>query len=138
MSATNESRPLTDLIGGLANDVSTLFRKEVALAKAEVGEKVSETLGAVVTLAIGGVLAIGAIGVLLAALVSFVAGLFISSGMSTTNAHALSGLIIGGIVAIAAFVMVNRGRAALSASNLKLERTTQSLERDAAAVKERL
>ena len=138
MSTTNEYRPLTDLIGGLANDVSTLFRKEVALAKAEVGEKVSATMGGIATLAVGGILAIGAIGVLLAAAVSFIAGLFLGGGMSSPNASALSGLIVGGLVAIAAFVAISRGRAALEASNFKLERTAHSLERDAAAVKERL
>src|SRR5690606_10324935 len=131
-------RSLPQLIGSVANDVSTLFRKEVELAKAEVGEKVSATMGGIATLAVGGVLAIGALGVLLAAAVSFMAGLFIGSGMDAPNAHALSGLIVGVIVALAALVAINRGRAALAASNFKLERTADSLERDATAVKERI
>jgi len=42
MSMPNESRPLAELLGGLASDISTLFRKEVQLAKAEASEKVSE------------------------------------------------------------------------------------------------
>lgn len=138
MSSTNEYRPITDLIGGLANDVSTLIRKEVQLARAEVGEKISDTMGAVQVLVAGAILALGALGVLLAAAVSFVAGMFIGGGMSETNAHALSGLIVGIIVAVAALIAIIRGRAALTASNLKLERTAHSLERDAAAVKERL
>lgn len=137
MSA-EDLRSLPQLIGSVADDVSTLFRKEVELAKAEVGEKVSATMGGIATLAIGGVLAIGALGVLLAAAVSFIAGLFIRGGMDAPNAHALSGVIVGVIVAVAALVAINRGRAALAASNFKLERTAHSLERDAAAVKERI
>lgn len=138
MSMTNESRPLTDLLGGLANDITSLFRKEVQLAKAEMTEKVTGTMASMQALVIGAILALGALGVLLAAAVSFIAGLLIGTGMDAPNAHALSGLVVGVIVAIAAYVMINRGRAALSGSNLKLERTAHSLERDAAAVKERL
>ena len=46
MSGANEGRPLAELLGGLATDISTLFRKEVQLAKTEASEKVSETMAA--------------------------------------------------------------------------------------------
>ena len=62
-----QQRSITDLFGGLANDISGLFRKEVQLAKAEVSEKLDDVIGASKGLAIGAVLAIGAIGVFLTA-----------------------------------------------------------------------
>ena len=51
----------TDLLGGLAGDISGLFRKEIQLAKAEVSEKVDHAVESSKRLAIGGVLAIGAL-----------------------------------------------------------------------------
>ena len=78
MSGVNESRPLAELLGGLATDISTLFRKEVQLAKTEASEKVSETMGAIASIAIGGVLALGALGIFLAAVVSLLAAFLVT------------------------------------------------------------
>ena len=113
MSNTQEGRPLAELIGGLAGDISSLFRKEIQLAKAEASEKLSDTIAGVVSLLIGAVLALGALGVLLAGIVTIVVG-------------------------IIAYVFVNRGLNALKASNLNMNRTAASLSRDADIVKERL
>lgn len=137
MSTTGASRPLTDLLGGFANDIASLLRKEVQLAKAEVTEKLGDTMAGMQMLVIGLVLALGALGVLLAALVSYIAGLLINAGMSAPNAHALGWLAVGVVAAIAALVMIGRGRAALNRANPKPERADNALARDAAAVKER-
>lgn len=138
MSVPHESRSLTDLIGGLANDISTLFRKEIELAKAETSEKVSQAIGGVELLLAGAVLALGALGVLLAAAVTALAAFFQGRGMGQTSANSLSAAIIGVIIAVVAWLLVSRGLSALKGNNLKLERTATSLGRDAAVVKERL
>ena len=70
MAAGEHSGGLGDLLSGLASDISGLFRKEIQLAKAEASEKLDVALGAGRNVAIGAVLAIGAIGVFLAALVA--------------------------------------------------------------------
>ena len=44
MAPLPENKSLPELIGGLASDISGLFRKEIELAKTEVSEKVSQTL----------------------------------------------------------------------------------------------
>lgn len=137
MAGSSESRPLTELISNLAGDITSLFRKEVQLAKAEASEKLSEAMGGVVQIAIGGILALGALGVLLSAAVAALAALLVSQGMGPSGANALSALIIGIIAAVVAWLFVSRGIAALKAGNLKLRRTTNSLQRDAAAVKEK-
>lgn len=138
MAAINEGRPLPELIGGLASDISTLFRKEIELAKAETSEKVSQAMGAAGSIAIGGVLALGALGVLLSAVVSLVSAMFIAWGMSETTATTLAAALVGIIVAAIAWVMIQKGLNALKGSNLKLERTSSSLGRDARMVKEKL
>jgi drug/metabolite transporter (DMT)-like permease len=138
MSQLNESRPLAELLGGLASDISNLFRKEIQLAKAEASEKVSQTIGGVVSLAIGAVLALGALGVLLSAIVSLLASFFVNQGMDPAMSNAIAAAIVTIVVGIIAYIFFNRGMSALKASNLNLNRTTASLNRDADIVKERL
>jgi len=132
-----EARPLGDLIGGLAGDVSGLFRKEIELAKAEASEKFGSVLGGMELLLAGAVIGIGAIGVLFAAIVSGIAALFVRQGMGITTANAVASLIVFVIAGLIAWAFVARGRAALSASNLRMERTAHTLAEDAAAVREK-
>jgi len=138
MSVPHESRSLPDLIGGLANDISGLFRKEIDLAKAEASEKVSSAVGGIAMIAIGGVLALGALGVLLSAIVTAIAALFVNWGWDPTISNSIAALIVTVIVGIIAWIMISRGMAAFKSTNLAMERTTTSLNRDAAVVKERL
>lgn len=138
MSNPNEARPLADLVGSLVGDISGLFRKEIQLAKAEASEKFSQTMGGAQLLLAGGVLALGALGVLLSALVSLLSAFFMAQGMSATMAGALSAIIVTVIVGIIAWALISRGLSALKASNFKLERTGRSLGHDADIVKERL
>lgn len=138
MSGPNESRPIAELIGGLVSDISSLFRKEVQLAKVEASEKVSETMGAVSSIAIGGVLALGALGVFLAAVVSLLAAFMVNQGMDPTLANALAAVAVTLVVGIAGWMSISKGLSALKASNLNMNRTAASLGRDADIVKERL
>ncbi|QYO76065.1 phage holin family protein [Devosia salina] len=138
MSVANDGRPLTDLLSGLVSDMTSLFRKEVQLAKTEASEKVSQALTALASIAAGGVLVLGALGVLLSAIVQLLAAWMVGMNLNPTLASALSALIVTLVVGIAGWIAVNRGLAALKASNLNLNRTTASLGRDAEAVKERL
>jgi hypothetical protein len=138
MAAESESRPLAELLGGLASDISTLFRKEVQLAKTEVLENVSQAMGAMASIAIGGVLALGALGVFLSAIVSIVAAFLVNTGMDSALANAVSAFVVAAIVGIAAWVSISKGLNAFKTNNLNMYRTTASLGRDADIVKERL
>lgn len=138
MAGFSDGRPLTELLGSLAGDMTSLFRKEVQLAKAEASEKLSEVMASAVQIAIGAILALGALGVLLSAAVAALGALFVSwLEMSPPAANALAALIVGAIVALIAWTFISRGLNGLKARNLKLSRTTTSLSRDAAAVKEK-
>ena len=138
MSASNESRPLADLLGGLASDISGLFRKEIQLAKAEAGEKISETMAGVSSIAIGGVLALGALGVFLGAVVALLTAFMVAQGMDETTASTVSAFIVAAVVGLIAWMTISKGINALKASNLNMNRTAASLGRDADIVKERL
>lgn len=136
MAESDAPRSLTDLIGGLAGDISGLFRKEIQLAKAEASEKVDELIGASKGIAIGGLFAIGAIGLLLSAVVTGAAALLVGMGMDPTMASFVASLGVGVVVAIIAWSMISASIAALKASRLDLNRTSHSLARDAEVVKE--
>ena len=138
MSNPNESRPLADLLGGLATDISTLFRKEIQLATTEASEKVSEVTSAAGAIAVGGVLLLGALGVLLAAIVSILAALLASLGLDSTLANAISAFVVTAVVGLVGWASLQKGVSALKASNLNMNRTAASLGRDANVVKERL
>jgi hypothetical protein len=124
----SDDRSLKDLFPDLSHSVTTLFRKEIELARTEISEKIGQTGTAVGLSAGGAILALAALLVLLQALVIALAELGL--------APALSSLIVGGIVAIIAFALLHKGMNGLKASSLTPIRTVEALRRDADVVKE--
>jgi hypothetical protein len=135
MAYAQSGQSLVDLLSGLVGDVSMLFHKEIELAKAEASEKLDDAIGASRNLAIGGVLAIGAVGVLLAAIVSGLTALLVAWGMQDQLANFVAALVVAVVVGLIAWSMIAKGAADLRASKLNMERTTRSLQQDAATVK---
>jgi len=137
MADSTEERSLSELVTGLVGDISGLFRKEINLAKTEASEKIAHALVGVEAFAAGLVLAICAVGVLLAALVNGLAAFLVAQGMAEHNADALSSVVVGLVAALVAWGLITRGLAAFQGGNLKLDRTTASLHQDAKIVKDR-
>jgi hypothetical protein len=121
-------RSVTDLFGSVIGQISTLFRKEVQLARAELGEKLGDAAGAVTPLAAGGALLLGALILLLFAVVS----LLVSYGVATGWAQ----LIVGVVAALGGYALIRGGLSHLKTSNLVPSRTTTQLSRDAQVAKE--
>jgi hypothetical protein len=138
MSTIDDHRSLPELLRDLSNDVTMLFRKEVQLAKAEAGEKATKVLSSMEFLLAGGVLALGALGVLLAAAVTLLAALFANMGMGELAASSLAALIVGGAVGLIAWSLISRGLKQLRAQDLAFDRTAHSLARDADIIKEKV
>jgi hypothetical protein len=136
--ANGDTRPLGDLISGLVSDISGLFRKEIELAKTEASAKVSNAASGLGMFAVGLVLAVGAIGVLLAAIVNGLGAVLVAQGFTEANADAIASIVVSVVVGIAAWIAISRGLAVVRNTNPTLPRTANSLRRDAEVVKERL
>lgn len=114
--------PLRALFSELASDFSTLFRQEVALARAETSEKVAQARTGVVWLAAGGVIAFASLIILLMAAVY---------GLSEVMHPGWAALIVGGVALLIGLIAIASGRSHLKAKNMVPRRTTESLRRDA-------
>ena len=104
----------TGLLSRLVDEVSTLLRKELALAKAEVSESINQAK-------------LGAISIAAATL-----------ALSHVVSDWLAALIVGVITAIVGFVMLQSGKKKFEASQLKPVRTQDALRRDKDMVERRI
>jgi len=136
MARTSEdTTPLSELVGGLVANVTGLLRKEIDLAKTEASGKLSRALNGIEVLIVGLVLAIGAVGVLLSAIVQGLAAFLVTQGIAQPTANAIAALLVAIVIGGIAWAMVSRGIGALRATNMKLDRTTTSIRRDVDVVK---
>lgn len=125
-----DARSSTSLIGDAMTHMSSLVRKEVDLARAEIGENLNRAVVAIGLLVGAVVFALTALNVLAAALAAAIAELGIEEGWAA--------LIVGLIFAAIAFFMATKGTNDLKASSLAPTRTAENLKRDTQAVKESL
>lgn len=116
---TNES--MGALLKRLANDVATLFSKEMALARSEFSHAVGDAKRGAASLATGGA-------VLFAGFLFLLGAAFL--GLSYVVEPWLSALIVGGVTALIGFIMVSSGKKKLQPRHFRMERTTESLHRD--------
>jgi len=119
---SGESSSFGSMISSVTHEVTALIRDEVELAKAEMREKVSQVTTSVTSMAVaGGVLLCGFL-VLLAAAVF---------GLDTfLETPWLSALIVGVVVVVIGFIMLQSAKKKLKAANLSPDRTMASLRKD--------
>jgi uncharacterized membrane protein YqjE len=115
------------LLSQLANNSAALVRDEIALAKQEMSEKVSSFRSGVVTLAIGGVVALLGVMALIAAAII---------GLAHYMDAGLAALIVGGVLALIGGVIAMTGVGRLKRTSLKPEQTIETLEEDKEWLKE--
>lgn len=120
--AQESSSSFGALIFSLTNEVTALVRNEVALAKAEMSQKVSQ-----VGTGIGSIASAGAVLMcgLLVLLASAVLGLDVY-----LETPWLSALIVGAIVVVIGFVMLKSGQKKLKSTNLMPQRTMAEVRED--------
>ena len=119
--AEAQAESAASLIGRLASEMTTLFRKEVALAKAELNEAAAQVRTATLAMAAGGAVLFAGIMVLLAAIVLLLAEFM---------APWLAALIVGAVLALAGYLMLQGGKEKFDLAVLKPERTQESLRKD--------
>lgn len=124
-----DSRSLGELLSDLTNDFSTLFRKEITLAKVEMTEKATEVIKSVAMLAVGGFIAYAGFLALLAAAIL---------GLAFVVSWWLSALIVGLVVLLIGYILVQSGMNKLKSENLTPHHTKESLQEDAEWAKEQV
>ena len=125
---TESNKSAGSLLTEALSHVSSLMRKEVDLARAEVNENLKHA-GVAIGLIVGAVVvALTALNVLSAALVAALTEAGIAAGWSA--------VIVGVLLAIVAYVMVQKGTNDLKLSSLAPTRTAKNVKRDAETMKE--
>ncbi|MBV1797457.1 phage holin family protein [Siccirubricoccus sp. G192] len=127
---SDSNRSVPELFSSVVGQISTLFRKEIQLARAEMGEKFGQAAGAITPLVAGGALLFGALIILLFALESLLVHFGIAIGWSR--------LIVGVVAALVGYALLHSGLSKLKTSNLMPERTAEQLSRDAQVAKEQV
>lgn len=122
MQQSKDDRSLGELFAELARETSTLVRQEVTLAKTEMTDKATKAGKDVASMAVGGAVAYAGFLVILAALV-----LLLGEVMDTW----LSAFIVGGLVLLVGYFLIQRGREALKKEDLTPRQTIDTLKEDA-------
>lgn len=123
-------RSLGDLFSELSQGLTALLRGEVALAKAEMSQKLSRAAKDAVFLIVGGVLAFGGYLALIATLIIVLTFLGVPLW--------LSALIVTVVLFIAGYAFVQKGLSDLKKVNPVPEKTIESVKEDAQWAKEQL
>lgn len=125
---TREGSSFGSLISNVTQEVTALIRNEVELAKAEMREKTSQLGMGIGSVAAGG-------GVLLCGFLVLLASAVFGLNLAL-EAMWLSALIVGAIVVVIGFIMLQGGKKKLKATNLAPNRTMASLQKDQGMAKQ--
>jgi hypothetical protein len=130
MHARYEGRSLGELFGELASETSTLVRQEIGLAKTELTRNATRAGRDIGMIVVGGAVAYAGLLALLAAAIAGLAAL----GLPWWAAALLVGLVVG----IIGYVLIQRGRDALAREDLAPRQTIETLKEGAAWAKEQV
>ena len=124
-----ENRPLGDLFGDLATDMSNLVRQEVALAKVEVSQKAKYVGKNVGYLVVGGAVAYAALLAIIAAIIMLLDNVMPSWGAA---------LLVGVVVAVIGWLLIGKAITALQQTDVTPHETVETLKEDAAWMKQQI
>jgi len=127
MQTARDDRSLGDLFADLSREVTALVRKEVELARTEMSHNVSRLGRHAAFVAVGGAIAYAGLLTTVAALVVVLQALGLTWWAST--------LIVGIVVALAGFLLLQRGISALQWDSLAPTETIETMKENAAWAK---
>ncbi len=116
-----EQRSLGDLFSELTRETSTLVRKELELAKTEMTDKATKAGKNIGFLAIGGAVAY-------AGLLALIGGIIVL--LANVISLWVSALVVGLIVAVIGYALVQKGLTALKNLDLVPHQTIETLKED--------
>ena len=128
MTPDRDDRSLASLVSDLVQQLSTLVQTEGKLLRSEVRESGKKITAGAIEIVAGAGLLIAALVILLQALVQALA----AAGLG----EAWASLLVGLVVALVGYLVVQRGTKNLSPDELALSRSTEQLRKDANLVKE--
>jgi hypothetical protein len=124
-----QERSIGELFGQLTQDMTLLVRQEVQLARTEMSDKLSRFTNNLVSVLAGGFVAyVGGL--------ALVAALILAIRDLANISLAFSALIVGAILAIVGYVMLQRGLKELKRVDLAPRRTVETLKDDVQWAKE--
>lgn len=126
--AAPEQESAATLVSQLVNDITALFRNELALAKAEFSKAATNVKVGVAGMAVAAAVLLGGALALVAAAIL---------GLAEVLDPWLAALVVGVALGVIGFVMLQSAKKKLEPSNLSMERTQHSLRRDAEVVARR-
>jgi hypothetical protein len=126
----DQRRTVTDVLSDLTSELTTLFRKELRLARTEMSENISVLGTAVDLIAAGAALGLGGLLVLLQAAVAWL----VSIGFSAVAAS----LIVAGAVLVLAAILIWAGLNRMKVQRLAPTKTVEQLQRDAALARHKV
>ena len=129
MPELRQERSIGELFGQLTQDMTLLVRQEVQLARTEMTEKLSKLTTNLISVGAGGFVAyLGGLA-LMAALILAIRDL-------ANISLAWSALIVGGILAIIGYVMLQRGMKELKQVELAPRRSVENIKDDVQSIKD--
>jgi uncharacterized membrane protein YqjE len=124
-----QERSVGELFGQLTQDMTLLVRQEVQLARTEMTEKLSRMTTNLLSVGAGGFVAyLGGLA-LMAALILAIRDL-------ANISLAWSALIVGALLAIVGYVMMQKGLKELKATELAPRRSVENIKDDVQSIKE--
>ena len=124
-----QERSIGELFGQLSQDMTLLVRQEVQLARTEMTEKLSRLTTNLISVGAGGFVAyLGGLA-LMAALILAIRDL-------ANISLAWSALIVGAILAIVGYVMMQKGLKELKTTELAPRRSVENIKDDVQSIKE--
>jgi uncharacterized membrane protein YqjE len=129
MTAPQMQRSVPEILEDLASNLTELVRAEFRLAKTELKEGAEKVAGPGATLGAGVALAFYGLGFLLLAAVY---------ALSLLMAAWLATLIVGGVVTVAAGILIGAGGMRLKRVNVTPDKTMRTLEEDVQWAKQQI
>lgn len=128
-STNLENKPLGDLFGDLASEMSNLVRQEVSLARVEISQKAKYAGRNIGYLVVGGAVAYAALLAVLAAVIMLLDKVMPAWGAA---------LLVGVVVAAIGWLLVGKAMSALQQMEVTPRETVETLKEDAAWMKQQI
>jgi xanthine/uracil permease len=129
VSATEHDASVVGLLRQLSREVPALFTKELALAKAELQASLTTLKAGLAAVAGGAIVLLAGFIILLMSAVY---------GLSLVMAPWLAALIVGVVVMIIGFAMLQSGKKQFEPSHFKPDRTLDALNKDQEALRRKV